>query len=143
MGDRTIDIVDRERARLGMTSESVAEFFRVSKQTYGNWKRRGMPAAMNARAADFMRVSVDELIGRAPARKAGSQVTESVTMYGYGVTEEGARLAIEWQKLDPAARAAIQTLIESMVAAQRRAERSSKAKPGVEPSLERVAVRRS
>ena len=44
-------------------------------------------------------------------------------MYGVGVTEEGARLAIEWQKLEPAARAAIQTLIESMVAAQRRAER--------------------
>jgi hypothetical protein len=64
-------------------------------------------------------------------------------MYGYGVTEEGARLAIEWQKLEPAARAAIQTLIESMVAAQRRAERAPKGKAGGQSVGARLVVGRS
>jgi hypothetical protein len=99
----------------------------IGKQTLSNWKRRGaVPPREHPKVAGVIGISVDELIGRKAPKGTGNRVAEPMTMYGHGLTEEGSRMAVEWQKLDAAVRGSIQGLIESLVAAQVRATRGAK-----------------
>lgn len=115
--------VEAERRKRRWSRVQAAEFFGTTKQAYGNWRSRGIPLNRYARVADFLRCTVDEVFGRVETRRPQGSA-EQTMLYGYGVTEEGAQLAAEWQKLDPSSRAAVRTLIESLVANQRREERA-------------------
>jgi len=128
MGQTLFERIEAEGERRGLGPIGVARFFAVSKQTYNHWRHRGVPQNRYARAADFLRCTVDEVLGRVEHRPAKDSVAESTMLYGYGVTHEGAQLAAEWQKLDAPTRASIRELIEVLVANQRRAERTEKPK---------------
>lgn len=129
MGQPAFDRVEVERKRRGMSRVEVADYFGVTKQAYTNWDRRGIPRERFGKVADFLDCTVDDLVGRGRLKKAPLHVAETTMLYGYGVTQEGAQMAAEWQKLDPDERAAIRVLIESFVASARRRERIAKAKP--------------
>ena len=51
------------------------------------------------------------------------------TVHGYAISPEAARLAAEWEKLEEPARSQIQTMIESLVAAQVRSKRAKSTRP--------------
>jgi hypothetical protein len=56
-------VIVSARAR-GMTESEAAKFFGVTKQTFSNWKSRGLPPALHRRAAEFLGISIDEMLGR-------------------------------------------------------------------------------
>ena len=120
-----MDRLVAEAKRRNLTDVEVARALRVEKQVYWNWKRRGLPPAMHKRVAEFLGCSIDELVGRSSPGK----VAEATTVHGYGLTPEGARLGVEWQKLDEPMRIAVQTLIEILVAASKRDEKKGRQKP--------------
>lgn len=129
MSARPLDKLIEWAAANRIRDITLATKLGIGKQTLSNWKRRGaVPPREYPKVAGIIGISVDELIGGKPAKGASHRVSEPLTMYGHGVTEEGSRVAVEWQKLDSAVRSSIQDLIESLVAAQVRAARG--AKPG-------------
>lgn len=65
MGKSTIEKVLEHARKHDISDVEVAEAFGVPKQNFSNWKRRGMPVAMNQKAADFIGCTLDELVGRA------------------------------------------------------------------------------
>ena len=128
MSGTPFELVEIERRKRRWSRVQTAEFFDTTKQAYGNWRRRGIPSNRYRRVADFLHCTVDEVFGRVEHRPTKDRVAEPTMLYGYGVTQEGAQLAAEWQKLDAPTRASIRELIEVLVANQRRAERTEKPK---------------
>ena len=128
MSQTLYERVEAERERRNLSPIQVARFFGTTKQAYNNWRHRGIPTQRYGRVADFLRCTVDEVLGRVEHRAAKDSVAESTMLYGYGVTQEGAQLAAEWQKLDAPTRASIRELIEVLVANQRKAERAERPK---------------
>lgn len=121
MKERTIDMVMRVAKERGLNSTEVAKVMGIGKQTLTNWKTRGLPPAMNQKAADFIGCTIDELLGR-PSPPRG--VADARPMYGFGLTADGAHVGAEWQKLDEPLKSQILTLIETLVARQKREARS-------------------
>jgi hypothetical protein len=96
----------------------------VSSAVVTNWKGgRPIPPARYPLLAEVVGISVDELIGRPP------RVRESTVFYGER-DEQAAMLAAEITKLDPVMREFITTMIEVLVAKQKRAERKKPALRG-------------
>lgn len=58
-----------------------------------------------------------------------AQVSERVTFYGMEISKEAVLLAREWDQLQPAWREQVRTLIEMLVAQQKRDERPAKQSP--------------
>jgi transcriptional regulator with XRE-family HTH domain len=77
--------------------------------------------------AKILRCSVDWLeTGKGPVETQEGQANDRITVYGYSLTEDAARLAAEWEKLEEPMRSQISTMIESLVAKQIRDARSKK-----------------
>lgn len=101
----------------GVSRAMLMDKLGVSKQRFTNWDARGVPPSMHQRAADAIRCSVDELLGRAAPVKNGPSTT-----HGYPISPEAAEFGWEWEKLPPALRELTQLQISLLVAAYRRGE---------------------
>lgn len=57
--------IDAERARSGMSKDTLAEKLGVSRKTLYNWMAKGdIPIAALIRMADIFQCSIDYLLGR-------------------------------------------------------------------------------
>lgn len=60
--------IEAERARNGMTKESLSEALGVNRKTYYNWVTKGnIPKEKLEKMADLFNVSLDYLLGRTTA----------------------------------------------------------------------------
>lgn len=75
------------------------------------------------RSAGLVSLSLDST---GPARLV---VRDTIATYGLQLTRAAALLGQEWDKLDPALQRAVQTMIEALVAKQKRAERRKHDQP--------------
>lgn len=61
---RTIDLLLESARSRGLRDADVARALGVDHQRLQNWKKRGLPPAMHAAAAEFIGCTIDELVGR-------------------------------------------------------------------------------
>lgn len=109
--NRPIDnLLKRAKAR-GLSQAKLARAMNVPNQHVTNWKRRGLPAAQYAAAAQAVECSIDQLLYRQPPTSAPTPVLPHRSV-------EAARFAAEWDKLHEPARTQIQVMVEALVAAQ-------------------------
>lgn len=75
---RPIDWAVERAKHLGMNKSAFAKAMLVSPQDVTNWLARGMPPEHHQQAAEVLRCTIDELVGRAPQRAepAGWPFTE-------------------------------------------------------------------
>jgi hypothetical protein len=104
----------------------------VEKNNVTNWLARGMPAAVQIKAAKVLGITVEELqTGKAPAppsdRLASSRIAEDRMPYhGHLLSESEARFAAEWGRLRSPLKAQIEALVGTLVAEQVREDRAAK-----------------
>ena len=65
----------------------VARALGVNQQRLQNWKKRGLPTAMNMAAAEFIGCSIDELVGRSTL--ASNQVRKKIPVVGTAQLGDG------------------------------------------------------
>lgn len=108
MKARVIELVMEEAKRRRLTSVQVADAFGVQKQTYTNWKRRGIPPDMHRKAAKFLGMSIDRMLGI-------DAMPSSPETVSYGdIPQRRIDLIRMYGRLPPEVRQPIRALIESL-----------------------------
>lgn len=90
-------------------------------------RRRNLRAHIDAVYGGLVPLSLDST---GPARIA---VRETVAVYGLQLSRGAAMLGQEWEKLEPELQRAVQTMIEALVAKQKRTERRRPDRPDDSP----------
>lgn len=103
----------------GISEIEFAKGLNLSKQRFHNWKSRGIPANQFKTVADALRISVDELLG-------GKGFKPSFTVPILSPSERARAFAAEWWQLEEPMRSQIQTMVETLIAEQRRKARKAK-----------------
>jgi phage repressor protein C with HTH and peptisase S24 domain len=86
-GTRTIDLLLTAARSKGLRDVDVARALGVNQQRLQNWKKRGLPTAMNMAAAEFIGCSIDELVGRSTL--ASNQVRKKIPVVGTAQLGDG------------------------------------------------------
>jgi len=106
------------KEKFGWTRSDFSEKAGVSPQVITNWLARGMAPKAYQRIAKRLQITVDELLGKAPAGDPPTHRVSEPTVVAYDVklTEPAVLFAAEWAKLPPALQAQVQSLVHTMVA---------------------------
>ena len=95
------EVILRERRKLKLTQEELADVLSVSPQAVSNWERGGYPdITLLPRIANYFKITVDELIGNDEAgRNADMELLMS--QYTHATPKERLDLAREYYKKYP------------------------------------------